>query len=262
MSQSSKYLTSCNQANQLAPIVQVAADLDILKTLVESENPLTVDSIAQKCGADPILIGKRPSSLSLHLLMLLGRILRFMASEHVISEVDESKFKANNTTQALATPAGTASIAHGFYFMGKCFDELPTFLKANKYASPNDALETPFQIAFKTDQALFNWAPTQPVMLNNFLNALPGYVGPKPWTDAVEFTNRLQSADRNAPLFVDVGGGPGGQCTAFRKVTAERFPGRVVLQDLPGVLDMAPAQDGVEKIAQNFFEGQVVKGAY
>ena len=180
----------------------------------------------------------------------------------MVSEVKESTFAANGTTKALATPTGKASIAHGFHLMGKCFREIPAFLKAKKYVVPETSHDTPFQVAFGTDKNFLDWMPTQPFYLGNFLGALPGYMGPKPWTDGISLAEKLQSADKSAPLFLDVGGGSGHQCVAFRKATAERFPGRVILQDLPGALDAAPTEEGVEKMAQNFFEGQAVKGGY
>ena len=72
-------------------------------------------------------------------------------------------------------------------------------------------------------------------------------------------TKRLQSAEPGAPLFVDVGGGQGAQWVAFREAT-KTFSGRVVLQDLPETLAHAPAHECLEKMTQNFFDGQGIKG--
>ena len=46
--------------------------------------------------------------------MRTGRIMRSLASNHTVAEVGENLFAANNTTKALATPAGTGGIAHGY----------------------------------------------------------------------------------------------------------------------------------------------------
>ena len=70
---------------------------------------------------------------------------------------------------------------------------------------------------------------------------------------------RLESANLSAPRFVDVGGGQGAQCVAFINATKGSHPGKVILQDLPKTLDMAPKHEGVEKMHENFFEGQAIK---
>ena len=97
-------------------------------------------------------------------------------------------------------------------------------------------------------------------ILGNFLGQLPCLESPQPWTAAVPLVSHLQNAEKDAPLFVDVSGGPGFQCAAFKKAIGDEFKGKIILQDLPQTLDQVPPQEGVEKMAQNFFEGQAVKG--
>ena len=63
-----------------------------------------------------------------------------------------------------------------------------------------------------------------------------------------------------APVFVDVGGGVGGQCVAFMAATKDKYKDRVVLQDLPETLERAPKVEGVKPVVQNFFERQSTKG--
>lgn len=60
-------------------------------------------------------------------------------------------------------------------------------------------------------------------------------------------------------LLVDVGGGYGHQCAAFKKA----FPhlsGRMILQGLPEMLQHATPTEGVELIAQDIFSPQSIKG--
>jgi demethylsterigmatocystin 6-O-methyltransferase len=71
---------------------------------------------------------------------------------------------------------------------------------------------------------------------------------------------KLHRVDQNAPLFVDIGGGHGSQCTAFRKATEGHFSGRVINQDLPETLASAPKNEGIEMMAQNFFENNQIQG--
>lgn len=80
------------------------------------------------------------------------------------------------------------------------------------------------------------------------------------WLDVIDFEKEYaKHAGPETPIFVDVGGGAGQQCVALRK----RFPnlkGRVVLQDLPSVLDKAITGDDVEKMGYDYLTEQPVKG--
>jgi demethylsterigmatocystin 6-O-methyltransferase len=67
------------------------------------------------------------------------------------------------------------------------------------------------------------------------------------------------SATPEKAVFVDVGGGYGHQCKAF-KAKYPDLPGRIILQDLPQTLERVQPIPGVEAIAQNFFEPQVIEG--
>jgi demethylsterigmatocystin 6-O-methyltransferase len=61
------------------------------------------------------------------------------------------------------------------------------------------------------------------------------------------------------PFFVDVGGGTGQQCVALKKRWAE-VKGRVVLQDLPGVVGGMKLPEGIEVMAYDFFTKQPITG--
>ena len=147
-----------------------------------------------------------------------------------------------------------------FYFLNKCFQELPKFLKDRNYQSPNNALDTTFQQAFDTKQHAFSWVQTQPNILGNFLASMPVQQGTNSWTSAIPLVKRLESADPSAVQFVDIGGGLGSQCVAFINATKGSLPGKVILQDLPETLGLAHNHEGMEKMAQNYFEGQDIKG--
>ena len=64
--------------------------------------------------------------------------------------------------------------------------------------------------------------------------------------------------DRQAVMFVDIGGGMGHEAIAFLK-RFPNLPGRVVLQDLPAVVAQVDL-DGVEVMAHDFFEPQPLHG--
>ena len=149
-----------------------------------------------------------------------------------------------------------------FHFVDKCLQELPNFVKSKDYKSVMDSFDAPFHRAFKTDQRAFLWVQTQPLVLNNFLRHWPSMQSPNPWTASVPLDMYLRRADKGAPLFIDVGGGLGLQCVAFKQAAEHHgFEGRIIQQDLPQTLDQAPSHEGVEKMVQDFFQGQAVKGS-
>lgn len=80
------------------------------------------------------------------------------------------------------------------------------------------------------------------------------------WLDVVDFEAELaHSLDGTKAAFVDVGGGSGQQCVAFK----EKLPlikARIVLQDRPDVLAKALESEGIEKMEYDYLTEQPVKG--
>ena len=72
------------------------------------------------------------------------------------------------------------------------------------------------------------------------------------------FKSRSQISE--TALFVDIGGGRGQVCRAFRARYPD-LPGRVIFQDLPNAVDEAEPKAGVEGMYHDFFEPQPIKGA-
>lgn len=84
-------------------------------------------------------------------------------------------------------------------------------------------------------------------------------VGMPTWLDVYPVAKETKDWDPERPLFVDVGGGVGHQCVALKK----KFPetkGRVVLQDIPNVLEQAMKYPGVESMVHDIFTPQPIKG--
>ena len=186
--------------------------------------------------------------------------MRYLASAHMVSEVGEQTFAANNTTRALATTPGKSSIKHGFDFLNKTIQELPDFLKEKGYRDVNTPLDAPFQRAYKTDMQCFPWMQQHPETVSTFQPSLSTFESPTSWTTVVPLKEILSGMDGSVPLFVDIGGGYGFQCAAFRKATSEQFSGRVINQDLSETLASAPKYEDIEMMMQDFFEEQKIQG--
>ena len=150
----------------------------------------------------------------------------------------------------------------GFNTLNKAFQELPDSLKEKGYKNPDQSLDTAFHRAYNTKMQFFLFMQQDQETIRYFHPSLTAFESSVSWTAVVPLAEKLREADKNVPLFVDVGGGHGYQCAAFRKATAEHFPGRVINQDLPETLAEAPKYEGIEMMAQDFYQKQQIQGSY
>ena len=84
--------------------------------------------------------------------------------------------------------------------------------------------------------------------------------GAPTWLSVFPFKQELGDW-HGKPVFVDVGGGFGHQCQALKAAFPD-LPGKIILQDLPQTLEHVPPNEGVEVVAQNFFEPQATQGSF
>lgn len=80
------------------------------------------------------------------------------------------------------------------------------------------------------------------------------------WLDVFSINSLALLNHDNQAIFVDIGGGIGHQSARLRARFPE-LPGRIIVQDLPEVLNHAPKMQGIELMPHNFFEPQPVRGA-
>lgn len=138
------------------------------------------------------------------------------------------------------------------------------FLAQTDYRNPIDSYKTVHQITFDTDMHRFEWMKAHPehyVILNNFMasNRLTKTgMETFPFEDKVPYLSKRDQQDPSTALLVDVGGGRGQMCRAFRN-RFPKLPGRVVVQDLPNTV--SSSGEGIEAMPHDFFTPQPVKGA-
>ncbi|KAL9608903.1 MAG: hypothetical protein Q9167_006284 [Letrouitia subvulpina] len=229
-------------------VARIGVDLGLFKLLVSRQSPWNIDELVEHTKTDSIL---------------LGRLLRYLASMGMIQEIEADTFKAANITQTLSKPNMIAGIKHGFDFMMPCFQQLPKFLADTEYKNPWDCTHCPFQLAHGTGEVPFAWIVEQPSFLENANLWMTGqHEGRKVWLEEFSFESEICKGnfEPDTPLFVDVGGGLGHQCQLLRQ-KFPHHPGRVILQDLPVVIEQALPLLGVEKMPHNFWTLQPVKGA-
>lgn len=145
------------------------------------------------------------------------------------------------------------------------WEQLPALLAETKYQNPSNGLKTAAQKAFSTDKHIFQIMGERPNILGDFLTFMSAQREGRPgWLDFFPVESQLIQGfcdDRDAVIFVDIGGAGGHECQALRQ-KYPHLPGRVVLQDLPDVIEKFKAHKttGVEAMAHDFFEPQPVKG--
>ncbi|KAM0134956.1 hypothetical protein ACHAO1_005389 [Botrytis cinerea] len=221
-------------------------DLDLFKILADNGGPMTTTELAEKTKCDPLL---------------LSRILRFLASTDIVTEVGVETFIADNITKALAKPGLKAGMNHTFDSVGPAFQALPDFFKDTGYKNPDDASYSPFHPGHRTDLPLFEWFQQNPEKFGFFMEWMTAQrEGMDVWLDLFPFEDYVKDLDPAQVMFVDVGGGIGHKCLELKT----RFPsleGEIILEDLPITLKHALSIDGVKALPQDFFTPQQIKNA-
>lgn len=140
---------------------------------------------------------------------------------------------------------------------------LNEYLEERNYANPVDATDTPFQYAHRTKENPFEWLarhPADQAAFNSVMTMNRKLIETE-WYETFPVEEKLQvSADRT--VLVDIGGGIGHDLSLFKQHFPQ-LPGKLVVQDLPGVIKdiREPLPDGVEAVVYNMFDPQPLKGA-
>ncbi|KAI9655761.1 MAG: hypothetical protein M1821_005196 [Bathelium mastoideum] len=225
---------------------RIGCDLKLFNVLADSPSPVASDELVKKTGCAPLL---------------LGRILRYLASIGDITETKRDTYAANNVTRALAIEGFQGGVHHYFDSLGPAMQALPDFLKENDYRDITDVTKTPLQKAWNTELPAFIWVQTKPDNFKHFHQYMAVQrMGMPTWLDVYPYQKHAQDLAPDRPLFVDVGGGLGHQSVALR----ERLPevkNRIIVQDQPPVLEHAIKHPGVETMPHDFLQPQSVKGA-
>ena len=193
------------------------------------------------------------------LILVTGRVLRYLASVGQIKETGIDTFAANHITKILATPGYRGEVYHTFDNIGPVLAALPDFLVENKYQEINHPAQTPAQKAFDTPLPMFAWLPTQPKRFEPVQQTMTVIPSGQPWFTIFPFKEQLGSF-AGETVFVDVGGGFGHQSLQLLGAFPE-LKDRIVLQDLEQTLAHLPPLDGVKAATHDFFTEQPVKGA-
>ena len=144
---------------------------------------------------------------------------------------------------------------------------LPTYLSETGFTNPQTLTDAPWQRAFHTQLPFFEYIQQFPERLRVFNSAMVAQRAGRgeDWFQyfPVEATIKdFPANEENLVLLVDVGGGVGHDLRAF-KARFPNLPGRLVLQDLPSVIDsITDIPSGIELLGHDFFDPQPLRNAH
>jgi hypothetical protein len=123
--------------------------------------------------------------------------------------------------------------------------------------------KTAFQVGHHTTNSFYDWVESRPEVHEAFYGYMAGLHSIMArWINSVDFDEDFaRNLKDNEVVFVDVGGGDGGQCLEVQK--AHKLGGKIILQDRSVVVDKATKakEAGIECMVHDFFTEQPVKGA-
>lgn len=147
---------------------------------------------------------------------------------------------------------------------------MPNFLRKLEYETPNDPNKTGF-MEMSGGKKLWEMFAQHPGLVETFQANMEAITDMRfDWTQIYDTRELLRGFDfdeeGNNTLLVDVGGGKGTDVNRLLKKHPEIAAGRIILQELAGVVDAAKAagtvSDKVVCQTHDFFEEQPVVGEY
>ncbi|MCJ1416203.1 hypothetical protein MMC32_002538 [Xylographa parallela] len=232
----------------------LAIESGVLQALVESGvKPLSVQELAEKTKADPLLI---------------TRFMRILTAINVFDEVGPSRYKSNTISEWLAKPGQADGyrlivrwalpIASNVINLWKSdhFTQFPDYSRGEK---------SPFIWTHEMNQwDMMRGDPDLKLAFDGYMPARRTGLR-VPWHEiypaATELDVKGFQQPHEPPLLVDVGGNTGYDAASFRNKNPH-VKGRCMVQDLPETLNSSPApSEGIERIGYDFFTPQPIKGA-
>ncbi|KAJ5297875.1 S-adenosyl-L-methionine-dependent methyltransferase [Penicillium antarcticum] len=237
----------------LSPVLFVAVkighNLGIFQILVKS-GPATAKEMAAAQNAD---------------LALVDRILRTLASIGYVQERGAELYAPSPLSYELTQRATIGMMDSLFREWQPAITRGPEFLQITGYQNPEDPWAGPFQQAYETKDAVWEWLEKRPEELARFNPFMEGVrENRQHWVDWFPMQEQVlngSSGSYDQPLLIDLGGGRGHDIAYF----AARFPdvpGRLILEDISPVIDDTQKLDPkIERFKHDLLTPQPIKGA-
>ncbi|KAF2030729.1 S-adenosyl-L-methionine-dependent methyltransferase [Setomelanomma holmii] len=233
--------------------MRLAVDLNLVDIVLGHNGPISLEELAQKSKCDP---------------NLLQRILRMLVPLGVFVSPTPSTCAPTPFTPVLSSASPFPSAIIHFTHLYTSISAIPDYLAQTGYKNPTDAHDAPFNLAFNCKgSTYFDFvARSGNERLGDAFNKTMEMQKSKDEAELVRSypaVDRLKQDDPERVLFVDVGGNVGHQVKNFGEKYSS-LPGKLVLEDLPQVVDKAvDLPPSIAKIGHDFFTPQpeAVKGA-
>ncbi|KAI0544971.1 S-adenosyl-L-methionine-dependent methyltransferase [Xylaria curta] len=221
----------------------------VVQEIAKSDSSISADQLASVSGADKLLI---------------VRLLRPLNALGFVNETKQEEYAPTPITKILVDRALLGGYQFMFSAATRSLANLPFYLEKTHFKHVEGA-PGPFQDAHNTQDNMFPWLIKDPPMMGNFNAFMTGQrADRKQWFDFFDVDDILLNGakvDSDATLLVDIGGGEGVDIAEFHKRYPDA-PGKLILQDLPPVIDtIQDLTPKVERQKYDFFEEQPIKGA-
>jgi len=195
--------------------------------------------------------------------ILLDRILRHLAANHMVDEPSIGRFRPNKFTTSFLQPSFGEWINHLYDATIPCFFRMPEYLAQTGYKNPADPKDGVFQYTKGCKgEDCFHYFEKNPREGTSFDHVMSGVMANQAgWLDIYPHETVVsQAKDDSSPLVVDVGGSIGHDLERFRAAHPETAS-RLFLMDRPEVVARSRLPDPVNKIGYDFFTPQQATGA-
>ena len=194
------------------------------------------------------------------------RILRACTSTHILLETCEERYTHNNLSRAYLRSENRDMMAQMYDFTCKGVFALPEYGIKTEWQSNGNYSDGPFQLGARTELGFWEYLNDIPERMQLFNSGMRSQttVGNGRLSGAYPFGEELNKKPihDNEVLIVDVGGGRGQSLEAIKQ-DYPHIKGRLILQDLPDVIDDAKLNGlppFIETDVASFFEPQHIQG--
>ncbi|KAJ5195583.1 uncharacterized protein N7498_009021 [Penicillium cinerascens] len=228
--------------------LRAVVDLKIFPLLVEKQarEGLSAAQLAEFTGAENDLI---------------VRLMRVMVSLGLCTTPTAEVYRANDKTVALTQPIGRDGVPCIYDLTVPTLSKLPEYLRVHEYTNPQEYARSPMQWA--VGQSQFEWLANNKKHQTLFNSYMASRRQGRPmWFDVYPVERLMGPAVpyEDTVFLVDIGGNQGHDLSRFRQKYSH-LPGKLVLQDLPKVVDGVSGLEGIDVMGYSFMDPQPVKGA-
>lgn len=226
--------------------------MNLFDVLMAANGPISIEDIATKTSSEPDFI---------------KRIIALLVPLGFVAEPTPGTLAPTPLTPVLSTASpmnsGVIHLAHVHHIAV----HMPEFFQKNGYKNPEDTYDSPYTLwrGGKRETYFDLMALPENARLAKAFNDTMQMQKSKEETAFAKgypAEEKLKNEDPERVLFVDVGGGVGHVAQFFRERMG-KVPGKVIVEDLPAVVNTADLPQDIVKVGHDFFKPQPdeVKGA-